>query len=421
MKRTYPNLSRVRDPETQETIRLVYDLIYGVRDDVETTQDDLATTTKTVEELVPDVDTLKRPQLFATARGLSPRLFVADVLHQQVLVIDKQSPTQVIFRRLEIGDLKDVVHLTPFVDDDILLYSEAQEQWRAKPIAGAIEHHHLAGLADDDHLHYLKEEASGGLASEVPDHTHRNAAECGQIDHGLALTGLGDDDHGHYLKEEASGGLASEVPDHTHVDVSQCGTVAHGALTGVTSDLHHNLIHTHQNAGEGGKIDHGLALSGLADDDHSRYLDGRNDRCRVYHSVAQAINPATWTALAFDSERFDPNGMHSGASPTRITIATTGTYLVGGSARFATSNTDQTDRYLCISVNGVPGVGTSIARQMGHMSCGATKVLTLSVSTLWEFTAADFVELCAFQNSGGVLNVDAVAAFTPEFWIQRFE
>ncbi len=43
-------------------------------------------------------------------------------------------------------------------------------------------------------------------------------------DHG-EFAGLGDDDHAQYLKEEASGGVASEVPDHTHADASEAGAI----------------------------------------------------------------------------------------------------------------------------------------------------------------------------------------------------
>ena len=35
---------------------------------------------------------------------------------------------------------------------------------------GVTDHGDLTGLADDDHAHYLKEKASGGLAAEIPDH-----------------------------------------------------------------------------------------------------------------------------------------------------------------------------------------------------------------------------------------------------------
>jgi hypothetical protein len=67
-------------------------------------------------------------------------------------------------------------------------------------------------------------------------------------DHGT-LSGLGDDDHGQYLKEKASGGAASEIPTHTH-----------------------------QSAAEAGQLDHGAALTGLTDDDHSGHpwLVGRS-------------------------------------------------------------------------------------------------------------------------------------------------
>jgi hypothetical protein len=58
--------------------------------------------------------------------------------------------------------------------------------------------------------------------------------------HGTIAAG---DLHSVYLKEEASGGLASEVPDHTHASGAEAGTVSHAVLTGVTADQHHNQLH----------------------------------------------------------------------------------------------------------------------------------------------------------------------------------
>lgn len=103
------------------------------------------------------------------------------------------------------------------------------------------DHGTLDGLEDDDHIDYLKEKAAGGLAAEVPTHTHADAANAGTIDHG-ALTGASDDDHTQYLKEKASGGAASEIPTHTHADADNAGTVDHGALTGLTDDDHTQYI-----------------------------------------------------------------------------------------------------------------------------------------------------------------------------------
>lgn len=60
------------------------------------------------------------------------------------------------------------------------------------------DHGSLSGLADDDHEKYQLTKGEGGLASEIPTHTHQSAAECGQLDHGAALTGLSDDDHTQY-------------------------------------------------------------------------------------------------------------------------------------------------------------------------------------------------------------------------------
>ena len=138
-----------------------------------------------------------------------------------------------------------------FDDDEKLAVKHDDSTIVCDPTTGlavdpsAVDHGELAGLADDDHAHYLKEKASGGLASEVPTHAHTGASEAGTLDHGTALTGLTDDDHTQYLKEKASGGVASEVPTHDHTGAS-----------------------------EAGQLDHGAALTGLGDDDHTQYVAG---------------------------------------------------------------------------------------------------------------------------------------------------
>lgn len=49
------------------------------------------------------------------------------------------------------------------------------------PAAGVSDHGALTGNADDDHTQYLKEKASGGIASELPEHNHTEAAEGGTL------------------------------------------------------------------------------------------------------------------------------------------------------------------------------------------------------------------------------------------------
>lgn len=81
---------------------------------------------------------------------------------------------------------------------DVLIYNGTTHAWVPRQIDHGGD---IAGLLDDDHTQYLKEKASGGLASEIPTHTHQSAAEAGTLDHGLALTGLADDDHPHYKRK----------------------------------------------------------------------------------------------------------------------------------------------------------------------------------------------------------------------------
>jgi len=46
-----------------------------------------------------------------------------------------------------------------------------------------VDHGTLAGLTDDDHTQYLLDKLSGGVAAEVPVHTHASEPEGGQFDH----------------------------------------------------------------------------------------------------------------------------------------------------------------------------------------------------------------------------------------------
>ena len=91
----------------------------------------------------------------------------------------------------------------------------------------------------------------------------------GVTDHG-ALTGLGDDDHTIYLKEKASGGVASEVPTHTHADAANAGTLSHADLTNLTTGDPHT-----QYAGQSEFDDHSARHeNGGADEISIAGLDG---------------------------------------------------------------------------------------------------------------------------------------------------
>lgn len=119
----------------------------------------------------------------------------------------------------------------------------------ARPAAGAVEEGTLYWNTDTETLHRSNGATWDDLTSGVSDHG--------------ALTGLADDDHPQYLTQAEADALYEDT-----------GAVATHAAAG---DPHtgyrlESADHTHQTTGlQAGKIDHGAALDGLADDDHTQY------------------------------------------------------------------------------------------------------------------------------------------------------
>lgn len=138
-----------------------------------------------------------------------------------------------------------------------------------------------------------------------------------------------------------------------------------------------------------------------------------NVGARVYNSTDFTHNSTgNWVAVTFDTERFDTDTIHSTSTNTsRLTINTGGKYLIGGAVTFTANATGQ--------------------RQLGIRDGGATfRVVTteqgldavqvrLSVVTLYDMAANDYVELMAWQDSGGNLDILAQTTFSPEFWCWR--
>lgn len=133
--------------------------------------------------------------------------------------------------------------------------------------------------------------------------------------------------------------------------------------------------------------------------------------CRVYNSGAISVANNTLVALTFDSERFDTDTNHSTVTNTgRITFTTAGKYLVGAHVKFATNATGR--RLLRLRLNGST-ILADVEIQAVTVASTATK---LHVSTLYNFAAADYVEVCVFQDSGSSLDVQVEGNTSPEAW-----
>ena len=145
--------------------------------------------------------------------------------------------------------------------------------------------------------------------------------------------------------------------------------------------------------------------------DNGDYLLTSKPNARVYNSGAISLATGSVTALTFDSERYDKGaGSHSTSSNTgRLTVPTScgGVYLIGGNVSFASNSTGV--RQIGIRING----STTIAQV--YVNTNSSADCNLSICTAYSLAAADYVELMAFQNSGGNLNVQ-VSAGSPEFW-----
>ena len=139
------------------------------------------------------------------------------------------------------------------------------------------------------------------------------------------------------------------------------------------------------------------------------------DACRTYNSAAIAIPNNAWTALTFNSERFDYGSLHSLVANTgRITFPAAGVYVVNASLAFATNATGfRAGQINHDSTTGSP----SIAQARFNAAADLT---IMSISAIFEFEADDYIILNVYQNSGGDLNIttDGIE-LSPEFSAAR--
>lgn len=133
---------------------------------------------------------------------------------------------------------------------------------------------------------------------------------------------------------------------------------------------------------------------------------------RVFNSGALTISDSAVTTVTFDSERFDNDNIHSTSSNTgRLTATTAGKYYIAGMARFASNGTGR--RAIFIGHQG----DNTIALQEWDTNQNAST--HMAISTLYDLAADDYVELWVLQVSGGDLNIEAIASYSPEFMMIR--
>lgn len=138
---------------------------------------------------------------------------------------------------------------------------------------------------------------------------------------------------------------------------------------------------------------------------------GGKPMCRVYHNASQSVATATWTSLAFNSERYDVGSMHSTVTNnSRITIPSGGggVYHISGQATFANDATG--GRLIRVKLNASTVIlGEILFPASSSFSTG------MAVAGDYKLSAGDYLTLEVYQSSGGILSVDSFSAYTPEF------
>lgn len=126
-------------------------------------------------------------------------------------------------------------------------------------------------------------------------------------------------------------------------------------------------------------------------------------RCYAGYVVnSQTPTNASMTPVSFTAaDLYDNfNGHSPSVNPTRITIDTTGWYLVFGYAQFAPNATGARELYFRFVRSAVT---TYLQLADSRFSGQASDAVRISLAAPFELQAADYVEMVVFQRSGGGL------------------
>ena len=138
--------------------------------------------------------------------------------------------------------------------------------------------------------------------------------------------------------------------------------------------------------------------------------------CRVFHNAAQSVTDNSQLILAFNSERYDTDSMHSTVTNnSRITINTAGLYVVTAHVEFGAGTYDFAS--VAIRLNGATFIAIHDAPSTSGIYGNSR-----SVSTVYKFGANDYVEVRVFQDNAAAAarNVNVAGNYSPEFaatWI----
>lgn len=226
----------------------------------------------------------------------------------------------------------------------------------------------------------------------------------------------------------------------------------HSATTGQGGQLDwdniwSDAVHSHQSDAEGGTLDHGLALTGLTDDDHTIYQkesllttagdtpyataastwarlpigtagqnlkvnagataptwssspSSTNRKAMAHPNANQAIVTSTYTKVTLDVEDYDPG---ANFATNTYTVAEAGYYLIIGSTYISAVADAKPMRTLIYKNGAAVSQSTIMASASADLGVQASAILSLAVS--------DTIELYTYHNHGSDRNTSAADCF----------
>ena len=143
-----------------------------------------------------------------------------------------------------------------------------------------------------------------------------------------------------------------------------------------------------------------------------KVVDGYTEGARAYNSGAISVDHDTATKLTFDSERYDTDSIHNTSTNTgRLTCNTAGKYLIVCNVQFGFDGDGY--RLVNILLNNTDIIGRAADDTAATLSPG------FEVSTIWDMTVGDYVEVQVTHTAGAAIDIAATAKYSPEFMMQK--
>lgn len=145
---------------------------------------------------------------------------------------------------------------------------------------------------------------------------------------------------------------------------------------------------------------------------------GNDIGARVFNSAdvnIPQLAPGEWRSLTFNSERWDTGNLHESANPGRLKAPVAGKYYIFANITWE-SPIGSGLWGLRLQLNGK----TVIAEQTLPNTAAPFRI-SMSIGTLYALAAGDYVEVQAFQNSGGPLMIRHIPATSPEFGMAKIQ